>query len=232
MNSHVLRFSLSSHRLKWVLILEIVLIIWGIHTLWQSQLENQQSVTRYQYQEQQWQRLNQTLQQLPQELPVQMLYQNGLVVGIRLQQSMRLTEWRALLEELNERFWLAPTEISWQRDEQQWAADITWQLVRPSILKPEVNLLPFDLKPSWPDQGTLVSTLHGKRSAALIQTDTEEIWRYEGSWLPQLQATLAEVEQEYVVLQNAQGESRRLYLSDVAFTDNLMHEEPLYELGE
>lgn len=216
----------SSKGLKWLLVLECTLVIWGLHALWQHKNESERSLSNYRFQENQWRLLNQAIRIIPHDLPAQMLYDDGTAVGMRLQQTMELNDWRALIDELHKRFWLTPTSVTWRREGYQWFADITWRFVRPGTLKPDVNLLPFDRQQGWPAQGTLVSTLHGQRAAALIKINQQESWLYEGSWLPQLQATLTQVDQEYVVLQNVQGETRQLYLSTSQGPDTRLAKEP------
>lgn len=209
----------SSRRLKWLLLLECTAALWGVHALWQHKMENERSLAYYRFQEHQWRVLHQAISVIPHDLPAQMLYEDGTIVGMRLQQSMALNDWRSLIDQLQKRFWLTPIAVAWRREGSLWFADITWRFVRPSALKPEINILPFDLQQEWPAKGFLVSTLHGQRAAALIQVNQQEKWLYEGSWLPQLQATLAQVDQEYVVLQNAQGETRQLHLG-VSYAPN------------
>lgn len=226
MKSSILQCLTSSKSLKWLLLLECMVAMWGLHALWQHKNECDRSLGYYQFQEKQWRVLNQAIRMIPHDLPAQMLYDDDTIVGMRLQQTMELSDWRVLIDELHKRFWLMPTSIEWRREGYQWFADITWRFVRPSTLKPDVNILPFERHQEWPAQGSLVSTLHGQRSAALIKVKQEETWQHEGSWLPQLQATLAQVGQEYVVLQNAQGETRRLHLSTTREVDMRLAKEP------
>ncbi|SBS29697.1 hypothetical protein MAQ5080_01475 [Marinomonas aquimarina] len=226
MTTVVLRKLTSSRYLTCLLALECALAIWAVQALWQHKNESQRSIGYYHYQENQWRALNQAIRTIPHDLPVQMLYGDEAVVGMRLQQTMEIAAWRHLIDELHKRFWLTPTAVQWRREGYQWFADITWHFVRPSTLKPDLNILPFERQQTWPSQGTLVSTLHGQRSAALIKVDQEEMWLYEGNWLPQLQATLTQVDQEYVVLQSGQGERRQLYLSAATSPRASTHKEP------
>ncbi len=226
MKSDMIQCLTSSKYLKWLLLLECSVALWGLHALWQHKNDNERSLGYYQFEENQWRSLSQAISVIPHDLPAQMQYQDDTVVGLRLQQTMELNDWRALIDELHKRFWLTPTAVEWRREGYQWFADITWHFVRPSVLKPDVNILPFERHQDWPVLGTLVSTLHGQRSAALIRINQEEMWLYEGSWLPQLQATLAQVKQEYVVLQNVQGDTRQLHLGTTSYSGVRLAKEP------
>lgn len=203
----------SPKYLKWLLVVECILVAWLINVLWQYKLERQVAIDRYQHQEQQWRTIAHSLNMLPQDFPVTLLKQNGRVIGMHMIASMSLPQWSTVLEALQQRFWLTPETVVWQRHNEQWRADIRWQLLRPSTLKPEINILPFEQRAYRPHSGELISTVHGASSAALIKVNQKELWLHEGHWSPELQATLAQIDQDFVILQSAQGLTQKLYMT-------------------
>ncbi|MCO4784379.1 hypothetical protein [Marinomonas atlantica] len=213
MKHSILLSFISSKYLKWLLLVECFAVAWGIHKLWQHKLERQTALDRYLYQEQQWRRIAQSLKTLPQRFPVTLLEQNGTVIGMRMTASMSLPQWATVLETMQQHFWLTPETIVWQRLEHKWKADVRWQLLRPSTLKPAINILPFDQRVYRPLPGELISTVHGNQSAALIKVNQKELWFHEGHWSPDLQATLALIDQDFVILQSAQGHTQKLFMT-------------------
>lgn len=218
MKPSILRCMFSSRRLKWWLVIECLVAVLVLQHLWADKAARQQAHDHYRYQEHKWRLVTQSMRVLPLDLSVEMLRQGETVVGMRIRDRMRLDQWYSLINSLQKRYWLAPQSIHWQRDNGLWFADITWNFVRPATLKPELNILPFDQLEGWSAEGQLISTLHGERDAALIQIDHEEVWWQEGAWLPQLEATLAKVDQEYIEIRNNQGHVRQLYLNGVPAT--------------
>lgn len=215
MKEHIRPLLTTSKYLKWLLLFELLFTAWWINSLWEEKVERQQSRDRYMYHEQQWRSIVQSINALPDDFPVTLVQTNGSVTGIRMTSTMALSQWAELLESIQQRLWLSPSAIIWQRQGDQWYGDIQWNLLRPGTLKPAINILPFDRSPNWAQSGQLVSTVHGTRAAALFKINQQELWLHEGGWSPQLEATITQIDQDYVILQNAQGDSKQVYLTGI-----------------
>ncbi|MBJ7551022.1 hypothetical protein [Marinomonas ostreistagni] len=199
--------------LRWLLLIEIVSAVWGGRLLWQEYKERQQAIIQWQHASQKWVSVEQRIKSLQNTNAMTLLYQDDLVVGLRLQDNMTLTHWREALSEIQNQYWLALERATWHRSGELWQADLTWHFTKPEILKPEQDWLPISSQSEWPSKGELLTTLNNYDASALININGDEHWHKQGSWLPALHATLTEIDQDGIVLTNSQGEQRRIELN-------------------
>lgn len=139
------------------------------------------------------------------------------IQGIGLRGSWPLNQWLLKLEEIQQLLWLTPKEFDWRKDENNpelWQGDLSWQIHRPAILKPEQNWLPIqmDVLPSY--RGTLLSVLHGARSAALLSIANTEQWVHEGTWFAKMGVTVEQIKEQSVILRSATGERATLSINE------------------
>ncbi len=203
---------LSLRTLQGILLLEVLIIGWGLHALFTLKTERQQDVNTHMYASKQWQKLEAALSHLSDMPMVNVLREKGRITGMHMQDTKSLVEWRQLLISLQHDYWLHPVHMLWQRRGTQWQGDLTWHFTKPATLKPEQNWLPVPEQSSWPSAGELLTTVRHKQAAALLNVDGEEGWYLQGHWLPSLHATLTHIDQDSITFANVQGEQRQLHL--------------------
>lgn len=57
----------------------------------------------------------------------------------------------------------------------------------------------------------LVSTVQGHHAAALVRVQQQEVWLRQGQWSPLLQATLSEVQQDQITLNDQHGQAHQMH---------------------
>lgn len=209
--------------LTWFFVAEILFIVWGLHFQWQQSNARQQAQAVYNQQTERWQQTQQSLFEVAEDWQLELLYNPNNyheTLGVNIHKTLSLVEWAALLEGVQKRFWVSATDVKWQRQGTLWQGDITWMLQRPSTLKPYQNLIPIESKADWGQGAQLLSTLHGDQASALIKIDQAEYWFKEGSWLPMLQATLSQIDQEFILLRSVRGETRSLMLAQPMYLND------------
>ena len=203
--SNLWRSGRANRLLSWLLLGQCILAAWMAYQGWQYVLKHQTLQQTQQYQRQQRQQHQRAIEQLQQTLGAVLIAEEGQWIGGRIENTLPLAQWQALLQTLQQRVWLTPSTLHWKREEQGWYGAITWHFVKPRTLKPQLNLMPLPLKVDAPQQGELVSTVQGEHAAALIKVNQHELWVQEGHWSPRLKATLAHVGQDAVILNDQRG---------------------------
>lgn len=205
--------TMTSNKWLWIILIELIIMLWGVTTLFQLHEERYQSQQKWQRSETQWQVIIRSIKALALRYHATLIYEDSYVVGLRIQDTMSLSDWNRTFTDLQKEHWLQLKNASWRRYNDQWEADLTWFFCKPATLKPEQNWLPIDEQSAWPRAGELLTTLYTPKATALIKVDGQEAWYPIGQWLPALQATITHIEPEYITLSNIQGKHRQLLLT-------------------
>ncbi|MBM6550935.1 hypothetical protein [Marinomonas ostreistagni] len=203
----------TSRAQQWLvgaLLLECLLAAWALNTLWQWRAERIADAQQAQFATLQQQRQQQAINALSQDPSLTLLGSAPRWQGLRLQHQQSLADWQTQLEGLQQQLWIVPQTIRWQRQGKQWHGDLEWAFVPASTLKPNYDVLPLSQTSSWTEQGVLVSTVQGRHAAALVKVQQQEVWLRQGQWSPLLQATLSEVQQDRILLNDQHGQTHQL----------------------
>lgn len=215
-----------THANLFLVMLTLVCVIF-IQRHWQSYQMAQTALRQQAHQSMAFDQQKHSIIQLAEELGGTIRFAEedpSLMVALQIVDSKSLPKWQSLFARLQQHLWLEVESMQWQRDidhPSHWQADIVWQFRRPATLKPEQNWLPIDVINDKQTQGQLLTILNGGRPAALMQVDQTEQWAHEGSWLPNLRATIEQITGKGVTLRYVSGEAQTLLLAhdaDALFT--------------